>query len=127
MPFVGGGYRDEFLSPDPKRQQVGIGGDGADGPEGEGALGALAVHPAERLCFSQPPLLPLPSPSDPSDGPELQGNYGNAALKPSKALFQFFPRDKAKAIRAFYEPSSIKCCFCLSMFPTFLLQAHKVL
>lgn len=124
MPFVGGGYRDEFLSPDPKRQQVGIGGDGADGLEGEGALGALAVHPAERWCFSQPPP---PFPSDPSDGPELQGNYGNAALKPSKALFQFFPRDKAKAIRAFYEPSSIKRCFCLSMFPTFLLQAQKVL
>lgn len=63
MPFVGGGYRDEFLSPDPKRQQVGIGGDGAGGPEGEGALGALAVHPAERLCFSQ---------SSPPSSPPLQ-------------------------------------------------------
>lgn len=65
-------------------------GEGATGRQakGRGAV-AFAVHPAERLCFSQPP-------SDPSDGPELQGNYGNAALKPSIAFFQPFLRTKQR-------------------------------
>lgn len=64
-----------------KRQQVGKGAAGRQA-KGRGA-GAFAVHPAERLHFSQPP-------SDPSDRPKLQGNYGNAALKPSIAFFQPF-------------------------------------
>lgn len=68
-------------------------GEGGDRPTGRQARGrgdgAFAVHPAERLCFSQPP-------SDPSDRPELQGNYGNAALKPSIAFFQFFLRTKQR-------------------------------
>lgn len=70
-----------------ERQQV---GKGATGRQARGrGVGAFAVHPAERLCFSQPP-------SDPSDRPELQGNYGNAALKPSIAFFQFFLRTKQR-------------------------------
>lgn len=69
------------------------GGGGRWGTTGRQArgrgVGAFAVHPAERLCFSQPP-------SDPADRPELQGNYGNAALKPSIASFQFFLRTKQR-------------------------------
>lgn len=59
-------------------------GKGATGRQAKGrGAGAFAAHPAERLCFSQPP-------SDPSDRPELQGNYGNVALKPSIAFYQPF-------------------------------------
>lgn len=83
-----------------ERQQVGTGATGRQARER--GVWAFAVHPAERLCFSQPP-------SDPSDRPELQGNYGNAALKPSMAFFQFFLTTKQRQRGLFfYAPSSIK-------------------
>lgn len=79
-----------------ERQQV---GKGATDRQARGrGVGAFAVHPAERLCFSQPP-------SDPSDRPELQGNYGNAALKPSIAVFPFFLRTKQRQYGLFMQPA----------------------
>lgn len=91
-------------------------GKGAAGLRARGrGVWAFAVHPAERLHFSQPL-------SDAGDRPELQGNYGNAALKPSTAFFQFFLATKQRQPEVFM-PLLYKTRLSLSAgtSPTFLI------